>query len=101
LFRKAISVVLQMLLFLAAFALGSFLPALAILPMWRITAGQTHYFVLDGLVCMLALYVVVIAIEAARRRLGQSAGLTTLALVLALALGLAMKLGFMDRLPGY
>ena len=91
------SVVLQLVLFLVAFAAGSFLPAFGVLPMWRVAVGSTRWLVLDGLLLMLLVYVVIVAIEAARKRLRLSAGLTTLALVLALALGFAMKLGLMER----
>jgi hypothetical protein len=99
--KRFISVILQTLLLLITFFLGSFLPAFNKLPMWRVEVGATHYFVLDGLVLMFALYLLILAIEAARKRLRPSAALTTLALVLALALGLAMKFGFMERPAGF
>ena len=90
-----------MLLLLFAFGAGSFLPALNIVPMWRVAVGTTHYLVLDGLVLMLLVYLMILAIDTARRRFGASIGLSTLALVLALALGFAMKFGLMDRAPGF
>lgn len=96
-FRKAISVVLQTLLLLAAFGAGSFLPVFGILPMWRVAVSPTHWLVLDGLVLMLVLYLVILAIEAAMKRVRVSGGLTTLALVLALALGFAVKFGLITR----
>lgn len=95
-FKKAILVVLQTLLFLILFAVGSFLP---VLPSFRslyfqIQTGPNRVFVLDGLFLTLIVYLVILLLEAARRRLRGPGGLTTLSLVLALVLGLAMKLGF-------
>ena len=95
-FKKAILVVLQTLLFLILFIAGSFLPAL---PSFRslyfqVQTGPHRVFVLDGLVLALLAYLLIFLIEAARKRLRGPGGLTTLALVLALVLGLAMKLGF-------
>ena len=95
-FKKAILVVLQTLLFLILFAAGSFLPALPSFRSlyWQIHAGPGRVFVLDGLLLTLLVYLFILLIEAARRRLRGPGGLTTLSLVLALALGLAMKFGF-------
>ena len=94
-FKRAISVTVQALLFLALFLLGSFLPALGKLPMWRLGLSATRYFVLDGLFLMVGAYLLIFAIEVFTRRLRQFGFLSTLALVLALALGLAMKFPFM------
>ena len=92
---KAISVVLQALLFLLLFAAGSFLlPFFPSIPIWEKQIAPHRFFVWDGLVLAVFVYVIILAIEAARRRLRGPGGLTTLALVLALALGLAMKFGF-------
>jgi hypothetical protein len=93
--KKAFLVVLQTLLFLLLFAAGSFLPALSpSMPTWQVVTGPGRAFVLDGLVLAVGVYVVILAIEAARKQLRGPAGMTTLALVLALALGFAMKFGF-------
>jgi hypothetical protein len=99
-FKKAVLVILQTLFFLALFFAGSFLPVFQMLPMWRIAAGATHWLVLDGIFVMLAVWLLIVAIEAAMKRIRTAGALTTLAAALALALGLAMKFGFMDRLPG-
>ena len=95
-FQKAIFVVLQTLLFLVLFAVGSFLPALPSFRSfyWQMQTGPGRIFVLDGLFLTLIVYLVILALEAARRRLRGPGSLTTLSLVLALALGLAMKFGF-------
>lgn len=99
-FRKITSVFLQMLLLLFVFAAGSFLPAIGALPMWSTTLGSTRYFVLDGVVLMLGLYVLIALVELLRKKV-DALGRSTLAVVLALALGLTMKLGFVTRTPGF
>jgi hypothetical protein len=92
---KAILVVLQTVLFLLLFAAGSFLlPFFPALPVWQVQTGTGRVFVLDGLVLALLVYLLILGIEAARKRLRGPGGLTTLALALALALGFAMKFGF-------
>lgn len=92
---KAFFVILQTLLFLLLFAAGSFLlPFFPSVPTWQVQTAPHRFFVLDGLVLAVVVYVIIVAIQAARRRLRGPGGLTTLALVLALALGLAMKFGF-------
>ena len=95
-FKKAILVVLQTLLFLILFAAGSFLPALPSFRSlyWQIQTGPHRVFVVDGLLLTLAVYLLILLVEAARRRLRGPGGLTTLSLVLALVLGVAMKFGF-------
>ena len=94
-FKQAILVTVQLLLFIAVFLLGSFLPALGKLPMWRVALSPTRFFVLDGLVLMVIVWVAILVIEAVTKRLEQAGLLSTLALLLAFALGLAMKFPFM------
>ncbi len=91
---KAVLVVVQTLLFLLVFGLGSFLPIFTSMPMWQVQTGPHRFFVLNGLFLLLAVYLVILLIEAARKRMRGPGGLTTLALILAVALGLAMKFGF-------
>lgn len=91
---KAVLVVVQTLLFLLLFGVGSFLPAFTSFPTWQVHTGPNRVFVLDGVLLSVAVYVAILAIEAVRKRLRGPGGLTTLALVLALALGFAMKFGF-------
>lgn len=91
---KAVLVVLQTLLFLLLFGIGSFLPVFTSFPLWQIRTGPNRFFVLDGVILAIVVYLVILAVEAARKRLRGPGGLTTLALVLALALGFAMNFGF-------
>src|SRR5580698_2896007 len=95
--RKAILTILKFILFLLAFAVGSFLP----FPHpWHyehvvgVSSVGTRIFIGDGLHLMLLLYLVIVAIEIMRKRLRSSVPWTTLALLAAMGLGFMMKLGF-------
>lgn len=99
-FRKAILVVLETLLLFAAFGLGSFLPVFGVLPMWRVAVSPVHWLVVDGLVLMLAVFLIILGIAAALRRLRSAAALSALSLALAMALGFAMKFGLVERVAG-
>ncbi len=95
-FRSAVLVTLQTLLFLLLFAAGAFLPALPTFSglYWAVSTGPGRVFVMDGLLLTLAAYGLILLAEVllkGRRVAGQ---LTSLALVLALCLGFAMRLGF-------
>ena len=92
--KRVLSIVLQFFLFLVVFAVGSLLPGANLLPMWSIGVGVGRIFVLDGLLLMLGFYALFLLIAAVRRRLYVAWPNSTLALVLALLLGLAMKFGF-------
>ena len=91
---KAVLVLLQTLLFILLFAGGSFLPIFSSVPAWQVQTGPHRFFVLDGLFLTLLFYLLIVVVEAFRKRLRSFGALTTLALVLALVLGLAMKFGF-------
>ena len=87
--------VLQFVVFLVVFALGSFLPgANILLPMLSVAAGPGRIFVYDGLLLMLLLYALILLVSLARKRIEASWLASTVAVALALILGLAMKFGF-------
>ena len=97
--KRAIVIILETILFLFVFLAGSLLAAVpaAHLPSWDVNLSGARYFVLDGLVFMVILYVLFLLIGAVRRRLGSVALSSTVAVVLALVLGLAMKFGFVTH----
>ena len=97
--KRAIAIILETILFLFVFLAGSLLVAFpsAHLPNWTVNLSTTRYFVLDGLVFMLLLYLVFLGIGAARHRLRSAVVTSTMAVVFALVLGLAMKFGFATR----
>jgi hypothetical protein len=57
---------------------------------------STRYFVPTGLLLMTALWLLILAIEAAMNKLKTAALWTTLAYVAALAIGLALKFGWVE-----
>ncbi len=95
---RVVLVALQFLVFLMVFALGSFLSPLHV--RWFVThVGPltTRYFIADGLLLMLILYVVMLLAEALLKRLRTMGVWTSLALLLATFVGLIMKLGFVTK----
>jgi len=95
--KSVIFTVLKLILFLFVFFIGSILPPFHFEHIILATPGSTRIFVADGLLLMLALYVLIILVEVLRKRLRTSAPWTTLALLLAAVLGLMMKFGFLTR----
>jgi len=98
--KKAVFTFLKFLLFLFAYAAGSFFPPFHIEKELASDPGTLRVFIWDGVYIMLALYIIIIATEALRKRLAISAPWTTLALILAAAIGYAAKLGFATHALG-
>ena len=95
--KKALFTFLEFLLFLIVFIAGSFLHPFNL--HWGVTVtanGATRYFVPDGLLLALGLFVLIAAIQLVRKHM-TSAALTTVALILAVISGYAMKLGFITH----
>jgi len=95
--KKAIATILQFILFLIVFGAGSLFPPFHIEHVLIATPDTNRIFVADGLLLMLALYVLIVVVQVLRKRLRISTPLTTLALILATVLGLMMKFGFLTR----
>jgi len=93
--KKALLVIAQFMLFFVTFAAGSFLAPFHLRQLLSENAEGTRAFVWDGVVLMAGLFVLILLIEAVRKRLPNAAPWTTLALALATAAGLMLKLGFM------
>jgi hypothetical protein len=92
--KNVIFAFLQFFLFLLVFLIGSFLQPLHLQRAISVTAEGTRVFIWDGLLLAALLFVVILLIEAARKRI-RSAGLwTTLAFAVATVAGLAAKFGF-------
>jgi hypothetical protein len=92
--KKVVVTVLQLILFLLVFLVGSIFPPFHFQHILIATPGFTHIFVADGLLLMFALYVLIILVEVLRKRLRTSGPWTTLAVILAAVFGLMMKFGF-------
>jgi hypothetical protein len=95
--KKIIFTILKLVLFLLVFGVGSLFPPFHIEHVLSTTPGGTRIFIADGLLLMLAVYVVVVVVEVLRKRLSASAPWTTLALILAGLLGFMMKFGLLTR----
>jgi len=92
--KKALSVVAQFLLFFLVFLAGSLLDPFKM--KWFIshpTLTSTRFFVPDGLILMVILYVILLGVEAATKRLRTAGMLTSVAFAIALLLGIASKFG--------
>ena len=95
--KKILLTFSQFILFLLAFAVGSFLYIfLRLPPVVSVWADGTRGFQWDGVLLMLALFVLILLLQAARKRLRSGAPWTALALLLATVAGLAMKFGLLS-----
>ena len=88
---------LQFVLFGLVFAAGSFFPPFHMEHVVGTTPDGTRIFIWDGVLMMILLFVVILLIEALRKRIRSAGPWTVLALVLAGIAGYAAKLGFLTR----
>ena len=95
--KIVIATILQFVLFLFVFGAFSFFPPLHLQHVIHSNPAIPRMFVADGLVLAFALYLVILFIEAAMKRLTTSAPATSIAFVLAVVLGFLMKFGFITR----
>jgi hypothetical protein len=95
--KNVLLALLKFLLFVIVFAAGSFLPPFHIERVISVTPDGTRIFIWDGLLLMTALFVVILLIEALRKRLAVSGPWTAAAFVLAGIAGYAAKFGFLTR----
>lgn len=95
--KRVIVGVLQFILFFLVFLAGSLLPgAHLLLPMLSVSIGAGRIFVYDGLLLMIGLYVLILLIAAARKRIRIAFPTTTVAFFVALILGFLLKFGSMS-----
>ena len=95
--KNVIFTVLQLILFLLVFFIGSIFPPFHFEHILIATPGTTRIFVADGLLLALALYVLIVLVQVVRKCLRSSTPWTTLAFALAIVFGLMMKFGFLTR----
>ncbi len=93
---KVLSLIGQFLLFLIVFAVGSFLHPFNLHWATSVVAGTTRFFVPDGLLLAIGVLLAILAIQALRKRLCDSPW-TILSFVLAVAVGYALKFGFVTK----
>ena len=94
--KRALLFVLQFVLLLVAFFVGSVLPVFHVLPTWRVSTGPGSWFVLDGFVVLLVIYILLLLFAALRKRLVSGAVLSTAALFCAVIIGLLSKFPFVS-----
>jgi hypothetical protein len=95
--KNVLFATLQFVLFFGAFFVGSFLPPFHMEHVVSVTPDGTRVFIMDGLVIMIVLFVIILLIEAVRKRIRIAGVWTTIAFVLAALAGFAAKLGFLTR----
>lgn len=95
--KKALATILQLVLFLIVFGVFSLFPPFHIQHVLHTTPGSTRIFIADGLVLMLAVYLIILCVEALLKRLPTAAPWTSVAFVLAAILGFLMKFGLLTR----
>jgi hypothetical protein len=88
---------LQFILFVFVFAAGSFFPPFHIEHIISQTPAATRVFVCDGVLLMIGLFVLILVIEVARKRIASAGIWTTVALIFAAAIGFIAKFGFLTR----
>lgn len=92
--KSVVFTILQLILLLIVFFVGSIFPPFHFEHVLIATPGTTRIFVADGLVLALVVYILIVILEGARKRLRTAAPWTTLAFLLAVVFGLMMKFGF-------
>jgi len=93
--KRILFTILQFCLFLAVFALGSFLWH-PFRMRWDVTVSSgkvTHFFVPDGLLLAIGIFIAIVVLQALRKRLCNTTW-TVVAFVAAIAVGYALKFGF-------
>jgi hypothetical protein len=92
--KSIVFTILQLILFLIVFFVGSIFPPFHFEHVLIATPGLTRIFIADGLLLAFVLYILIVIIEVLRKRLRTAAPWTTLAFLLAVVFGLMMKFGF-------
>ena len=92
--KNVVITILQLILFLIVFFVGSIIPPFHFEHVLIATPGTTRIFVADGLGLVFVLYILIVVLEMVRKRLRTAAPWTTLAFLLAVVFGLMMKFGF-------
>jgi hypothetical protein len=94
--KKLLSTVLQFVMFLLVYAIGSLFPPFHVQRVLTATPTYTHIFIMDGLLIALGLYILIVLGESLAKRRCQITW-TTIAFVLAIIFGYVMKFGFITH----
>jgi len=91
--KKALNIVVQFILFLGLFAVGSFMHPLNWHWATTVTPEGTRYFIADGLLLSVGAFLAIVVVQAIRKRLCNTSR-TIIAFVLAVVVGYIVRLGF-------
>jgi hypothetical protein len=94
--KKLLSTVLQFVMFLLVYAIGSLFPPFHIQRLLIATPTYSRIFIMDGILIAVALYIAIVLGETIMKGRRQITW-TTIAFVLALVLGYVMKFGFITH----
>ena len=94
--KKLLSTVLQFVMFLLVYAIGSLFPPFQIQRILIATPTYSRIFIMDGILIALALYIVIVLVETVMKRRRQITW-TTIAFFLSILLGYVMKFGFITH----
>jgi hypothetical protein len=95
--KKILFPILQFLLFLVLFGVGSFLHPFNLHWATRTApSGATSFFIPDGLLLAVGLFLAIVIVQAIRKR-SCATRWTVIAFVLAVGAGYAIRLGFITR----
>ena len=95
--KNVLFAILQFVIFILIFLAGSLFPPFHMEHVLGTTPDGTRVFVMDGALLMIALFVIILGIEAARKRIGTAGLWTSIAFALAAVAGFAAKFGFLTR----
>jgi hypothetical protein len=98
--KNLFAAVLQFLFFLIIFGVFSFFPPFHLEHVVGTNGEGTRVFIWDGLLIATVLFVLALAVQAARKRIARAGLWTTAAYVVAILVGIAFKLGFKTN-PGF
>ena len=96
--KKALLVIVQVLFLDVVFLAGSLIDPFKM--RWFVshpTSSSTRWFVPDGLLITLAVFLLILAIEAAAKRIRTAGVLTSTAFLLALLFGFLLKFGWLTH----
>ncbi|WP_035349962.1 hypothetical protein [Edaphobacter aggregans] len=94
--KNILFTILQFFLFFIIFAVGSLLHPFNLHWATTTTARATHFFVPDGLLLAIGVFLAILVLQALRKRLCDSTW-TIAAFLLAIGAGYAIKLGFVTK----
>lgn len=94
--KKVLVTFLQFLLFLIIFAVGSVLHPFNLHWTAAAAAGTNRFFIPDGLLLALGVFLAILAVQSLRKRTCDSPW-TILSFVLAVGIGYALKFGFVTQ----